>query len=118
MRQYDHGVISSCHLMAYLSSLSREVVGRLQGTCDTLLDGSIATIIGRQDGVLEATGVLNVDVELAVLALLSNSNAGADGSDVRVEDEGDNAPVGRDLRAHGTLGAAGSSIADTSDLDL
>jgi hypothetical protein len=62
--------------VTYLFSLTREVVGGLQGTSDALLDGRVAAVVGRQDGVLEASGVLNVDVELAVLALLGNGNTG------------------------------------------
>src|SRR5689334_13796255 len=102
----------------YLSSLSGEVVGALQGTGNTLLDAGVATVIGRQDGVLEATGVQDVNIELAVLALLSDGDAGADGGDVGVEDESHDAPVGGDLGADGALGAAGSTIGDTADLDL
>ena len=105
-------------LRSYLSLLSREVVGALQGTGDTLANGSITTVIGRKDGVLETTGVQEVDVELAVLAGLGNSNTGADGGNVGVEDEGHDAPVGRDLRANSTLRAAGSSVGHTTDLDL
>jgi len=101
-----------------LISLSREVVGALQGTSNTLLDAGVTTVIGRQDGVLEATRVQDVDVELAVLALLGDSDAGADGGNVGVEDEGQDAPVRRDLGANGALGAASSSIGDTADLDL
>ena len=105
-------------LVTYLFSLTREVVGRLQGTSDARLDRRVAAVVGRQDGVLEASRVLNVDIELAVLALLGNGNTGADGRNVGVEDEGDDAAVGRDLGAHGSLGASGSAIGNTSDLDL
>ena len=102
----------------YLSSLTREVVGGLEGAGDARLDGRVATVIGRQDRVLEAAGVLEVDVELAILALLGDCDARADGSNVRVEDERYDAAVGRDLRAHSALGASSSSIADTLDGDL
>jgi hypothetical protein len=102
----------------YLSLLPREVVCGLEGAGDTLLDGSVATVVGGQDGVLEASGVLDVDVELAVLALLSESDAGASGGDVGVEDEGHDAAVIRDLGAHSALRTSGSAIADTADLDL
>jgi hypothetical protein len=102
----------------YLSSLTGEVVGGLEGAGDALLDGRVAAVVGRQDRVLEAAGVLHVDVKLAVLALLGDGDAGADGGNVRVEDEGHDGAVGRDLGAHGALGASGSTIADTSDQDL
>jgi hypothetical protein len=102
----------------YLSSLTGEVVSRLEGTGNTLLDGRVTAVVGRQDGVLEASGVLKVDVELAVLALLGDGDAGADRRDVGVEDEGDDATVAGDLGAHGSLRASGSAIADTLDDDL
>jgi hypothetical protein len=98
--------------------LTREVVGRLEGTGDTLLDGRVTAVVGGQDGVLEASGVQKLDVELAVLALLGDGDAGADGSDVGVEDEGDDGTVARDLGAHGSLRTSSSSIADTLDGDL
>lgn len=103
---------------SYLSSVSGEVVGRLESARDTLLDGRVATVVGGQNGVLEASWVLNVDVQLAVLALLSNGDAGADRGDVRVEDERHDSPVAVDLGAHGALRATSSSIADTANLDL
>lgn len=103
---------------AYLSSLAREVVGGLESARNALLDGSVTAVVGGQDGVLEASGVLQVNVELAVLALLRDGDARAGGRDVRVEDEGDNGAVRRDLGAHGALGTSGSSIADALDGDL
>jgi hypothetical protein len=102
----------------YLSSLTREVVGRLERTGDTFLDGRVATVVRGQDGVLETSRVRDVNVELAVLALLGDGDTGANRGDVRVEDERHDGPVAADLRAHGALGATGSSIADATDGDL
>jgi len=98
--------------------LTGEVVSGLESTRNALLDGRVPTVVGRQDGVLETSGVLKVNVNLAVLALLSNGDTRADRGDVGVEDEGDNGPVGGDLGAHGALRATGSSIGDTIDCDL
>jgi hypothetical protein len=103
---------------AYLSSLTREVVGGLEGSADALLDGSVSTVVGGENRVLEAAWVKKVDVELAVLALLGDSDAGADGGNVRIEDEGDNGAVTRDLGAHRSLRTSCSTIADTSDRNL
>lgn len=104
--------------MAYLFLVTREVVGGLEGTGDAGLDGGITTVVGGQDGVLEASWVLNIDVELAVLALLGNGNAGADRRNVRVEDQGDDATVIGELGSHGSLGASGTTILNTLDRDL
>lgn len=102
----------------YLGALAREVVGGLESTSDTLLEGSITAVIGGQDGVLEATRVPDVDVQLAVLAGVGQSNAGANGGDVGIEDEGDDGAVRRDLAAHAALRTAASTIGDTLNGDL
>lgn len=73
--------------------LAREVVGGLESSRNALLNGSVTAVIGAEYGVLEATWVLDVDVELTVLATLGDSNAGANGSDVCVKDEGDEGPI-------------------------
>ena len=101
-----------------LISLSREVVGRLEGAGDALLDGSIATVVGAEDGVLEASRVLELDVELAVLALLGDGNGGANGGNVCVEDDSDERLVGGKLGAQGALRTSGSAIGDTANGDL
>lgn len=103
---------------SYLLGHAGEVVVGLEGAADALLEGSISTVIGAEDGVLEATGVLDVDVQLAVLALVGDGNVGADGGNVGVEDDSDDGPVLGDLAADSSLGATGSAIAETADGDL
>lgn len=107
-----------CPDRTHLSSLAGEVVSRLEGASDALFNVRVAAIVGRQNRVLEAAGVFNVHVQLAVLALLGDRNAGADGSNVGIEDERHDSPVTADLGAHGSLRAPSSSIADATDLDL
>lgn len=104
--------------MTYLVLRTGEVVGRLEGTSDALLNSGVATVVGAEDGVLEATGVLNVHVDLAVLAVLGGLDIGAEGGDVGIKDERHDGPVGRDLVAHGALRASGSAIGDTADGNL
>lgn len=103
---------------SYLSRLAGEVVGRLERAADTLLQRGVATVVGTEDGVLEAAGVLDVDVQLAVLAGLGDGDTGADGGDIGVEDEGDDGPVRGDLGADTALGAASSTIGHAADGDL
>lgn len=103
---------------AGLSSLSREVVGGLLFASNTGIECSVSTVVGGEDGVLEAAGVLEVQVELAVLAALGDGNAGADGGDVGVEDEGHDGPVAGDGASNRVVGAASSTIGDTNNLDL
>lgn len=102
----------------YLSRLTREVVSRLESSSDTLLDSGVSAVVGGEDGVLEATGVEELDVELAVLAVLGNGDTRADGGNVGIEDQGDDAAVIRDLGGHGALRTSSSAIADLVDLDL
>jgi hypothetical protein len=104
--------------LLYLVGLTGEVVSRLESTSDALVDVRVTAVVGAENGVLEASWVPNVDVELAVLALLSDSDAGADGSDVSVKDDGDKGLVGVELGAQGALRTSGSSIGDISDGDL
>ena len=100
-----------------LSSLSGEVVGVLLGTGDALVESGVSTVVGAEDGVLEATRVLDVQVELAVLAALGDGDAGADRGDVLVEYEGHDRLVGADGRCNGTAGAAGTSVCDSLEGD-
>ena len=71
----------------YLSSLPREIVDGLLRAADAFVKVRISAVVSREDGVLEAARVLEVEVELAVLAAFGDSNTGADGSDVLVENE-------------------------------
>ena len=80
----------------YLSSLAGEIVDRLLRAADAFVQVRISAVVGREDRVLEAAGVLEVEVELAVLAALGDGNTGADGSDVIVEDECQSCLVGGD----------------------
>jgi hypothetical protein len=104
--------------LTYLVLRPREVVGRFEGTGDTLLDGRIATVVGAQNRVLEAAGVLDVHVDLAILAVLNGLDIGTNRRSVGVEDERHDGPVRRDLVAHGARRAAGSTIGDTADGNL
>ena len=100
--------------LTYLSSLTREIVRRLERAGNALLNGGVATVIGRQDRVLEPAGVQEVYVELAVLALLSDCNAGADRGDVGVVDQSyDGLVLGED----GADGALRTSCATGANLE-
>jgi hypothetical protein len=61
-----------------LASILREVVGGDEAAGDALVETSPAVVGSVDNGVLEATGVLEVQVELAVLAAVCGNGAGAD----------------------------------------
>lgn len=105
-------------VLTYLIGGAGEVVGRLESTTGALLKGGITTVIGTEDGVLESPGVGDVNIQLAILALLGNRNARTNRGNVRVEDESDRSPVSGELGAHGSLWASGPAIGDAVDFDL
>lgn len=55
----------------------REVVGGQEGAGDAFVQTGPAVVGGVDDGVLESTGVLEVQVDLAVLAAVGGNGAGA-----------------------------------------
>ena len=65
-----------------------EVVGRVEGAGHAALELSVAVVRAVDDGELEAAGVLEVQVELAVLGLLGRVVAGSDVGLEAVEAEG------------------------------
>lgn len=68
---------------------AREVVGGLLTASHSLVDIDIATVHGAENAVLETAGILKLDVQLAVLAVLGDSNSRADGCDESIENEGE-----------------------------
>jgi hypothetical protein len=95
-----------------LLGVTREVVGGLAGTGFALADLGVAAVVGLEDGELPAGGVLKLDVELAVLALV-----GCLGNEAVVE-QGDGGQVRRELARDGAGPAARASIGNARDLDL
>lgn len=69
-------------MQTHLSSLAGEVIGTLLRPRDTFVKRDIAAVVGGEDGELEAGGVQQVDVELAVSATLRHGNVLADRGDV------------------------------------
>jgi hypothetical protein len=63
--------------MTYLLALAREIVRGFLNPRDTGSKLSVATVVGREDGVLEAGRVVDVEVELAILAILSHGDVWA-----------------------------------------
>ena len=102
----------------YLRSQAGEVVGRLERASDALLDVGVPAVVGAQDGVLESAGVLQLESELAVLALLGDGDARADGGDVGVVDESyDGLVLGED-GADGALRTSCTTGANLEDFHL
>jgi hypothetical protein len=99
------------------SSILTEVVGTEEVTLGALLEDGIAVIGGLKDGELEAAGVAEVEVQLAVLGALveghARTNVGLEG----VEAKGDDSAVKRDAGRHGVLGATIARPGDALNLD-
>jgi hypothetical protein len=109
--------LSNSQTDTHLGSGTREVVGRFDGTGDTRVESSIATVVSREDRVLEARWVEEVDVELAVLAVLGDSDGGTKRCDIGVEDEGHGGLVSRDGNTNSSLRATSATIGNTVDVD-
>ena len=56
---------------------------------DTSIDANVSSVDGAEDAVLEARWVLKIQVDLAVLAVLSDGDVWTDGGDVFVENQGE-----------------------------
>lgn len=72
-----------------LARLAGEVVGGLLHAGGAGVQPDVAAELRREHAVLKARGVLQVQVELAVLARLGGGDAGADRGYVGVEDQGE-----------------------------
>jgi len=68
---------------------SGEVVRCRLHACNSLVKLRVSTELSAQDAVLEARGVLQVNVQLTVHAVLGDGNTGANGSHEAVENEGE-----------------------------
>lgn len=101
-----------------LLGLTREVVDGLLGTRDTLLKVCVSTVIRREDRELESTWVAEIDVELAVLAVLLGIDTRPNLSHILIKDEGhDLAVVGQNM-AHSAIRASSAAIGDTNNVNL
>jgi hypothetical protein len=69
------------------SPTAREVIGRLLDPCYTLVETSISTEFGVKDAVLKSGGILEIQVDLAVQAVVCDGNSRANGGNIGVEDE-------------------------------
>jgi len=118
--------------------LTGEVVSCLLDTSDASVKANVTTELGAEDAVLEARWILKIQVQLAVLAGLCCGDAGADGGDVGVEDQGESSTVLSnsdiyhyvvrfgyprlsvvgDERSHTALWTTSSTIGDGVDVDL
>jgi hypothetical protein len=66
---------------------AREVEGSGLHSSDTSIKSSIASVNSVEDAVLEATWVLEIEVQLAVLAALRDGNSWTDGCNILIKDQ-------------------------------
>lgn len=95
-----------------------EVVGAIKGSSNTLVELSVAVVCAVDDRELEAAGVLEVQVQLAVLGLLSRADTRSNVGLELVKAESDDSLVGRDAGRHSSLRATIAGEAGADDLDL
>lgn len=104
--------------VACLLGVTREVVGGLAGTGVAPGDVGVAAVVGLEDRELPAGGVLELDVELAVLARVGRGLTSARLSDEFSVEQGDGGQVSRELAGDGVGLAARAGIGNAGDLDL
>lgn len=95
-----------------------EVVGGPLGGSDTGIDTDVSTVVGGEERVLEALRIVEVDVDLAVLAGISGAEAGADRGVVLVEEKSEGLLVGGERDTDGSLRTSSSTVGDTSNVNL
>jgi hypothetical protein len=78
----------------------------------------MAAVVGAEDGELPALGILQLQVEVAVLATILGRDATSGLRDEFIVQEGDGRAVVRDLVSDGAAGAAAAAVADAPDLDF
>lgn len=99
-------------------SVLAEVVGAVEGSSDTGLELSIAVVGAIDEGKLETAGIPEAQVKLAVPGLERRADTGSDVGLERIEAEGDDSLVGRDVGRHTLLRAATAGPLRIGDLDL
>lgn len=115
---------------------AREIISRLLQSTNARRELHVATENGALHRVLEAARIMQIEIQLAVFAVFGDSNTGADGCNIVVEDEGETSAmlvkvsftfpskinarltITRDITADGSLRAPCPSISKRGDVDL
>jgi len=93
------------------------VLGLLFGS-DSFLEIGVARVVGLVQGVLVSVGVVELDVDVAVLALLDEGYTGTDGCDIAVEGEGDCLVVVALADGDCSCLATATGVVDSLDVNL
>lgn len=94
------------------------VVGLLSSP-DIFIELGETGVVGLEQGVLPTVGVVEVDVDVAVLTALGGIIiTRADGCDVLVEGQSDSLPVGGLGNGNGACWTARTGVFDVNDLDI
>lgn len=101
-----------------LAGILREVVGGNEVTSDTLIETSISVVGGVNNGVLKASGILEVQVELAVLAAVRDGSSGANIGLELIKSISNHGLVRRGAGGDGALRAAIARVRGADDLDI
>ena len=102
-------------MVTYLSGLAREIISGLASTRGVSGEVSISTIISLEDGKLPSRRIGELNIKLAVLAVVVRSDAGAGLSDKAVIQQGDGGQVGRELASYRAGRAATASESNAFD---
>jgi len=101
-----------------LLGITREVVSGLVSSFHTCVQLNVATEIGRKDRKVPSLGNVEADVELTVLAVLLDTDVGTQGSEVLVEDQGEDLTTLGDALTDTALRTAGTGVLELFDVDF
>jgi len=105
-------------LQSGLLGLSGEVVGGQLLTLDSSVQILVSAIVGGVESVLPTIGIVDVEVDLAVLATVGNCGSRTDGSNIVVEEEGENLLSAVGGIGYGASRASATSIGEGIDVNI
>jgi hypothetical protein len=109
---------SESQMLAYLWRVSREVVSSELVSGDMRIQCFKPTIVDREDGELPALGIVDVKIDLAVLAMVGWHGTRTNLCDVVIIDQGEDILCSICCIGYGTGWAARTSICEGLDKDI
>lgn len=104
--------------MTYLILLSREIISALYCSRYIRLQTRISSIVCAKDGVLEASGITNLHLQLAKFTAIACRDVRSGFHDVAVKEESESRAIVRKKPCSRLIRATSTAVADLLDLNL
>lgn len=101
-----------------LAGFLREEVGSQESASDAGVQTSEAVVRGLENGILEASGIGEVQMQRACLGVLGAVGAGTDVGLEEIKAVGDDSPIGGSRGGDGALGTSLAGVGRLDDSDL